>query len=626
VSNAGRQFAILIILAIASRISSQTFAQSWPPVPDIDLRTFNPADFKDDELDLPYYLKHFHTVANSVVETGPDKGFINIAVWRNKDGNKTFNARIMENILSLAYFYCTKRPWNIYYGHPAVRLRLEASLDFWCRIQHTDGRFSEYGPGLWNLPATAFATKFMGETLILLQTGPPVDKQLLRRVTEADRKAIMMVLTNDSLYAAGKNFSNQFTNVYAGTLAYMSIYNDSFMGSQLKVRLIQSGMDFQSPAGFFYEAGGVDFGYNFNTHHSNLWMAYHFSRNTELANYFIEEEKRYYEWIKYNAVPEPSGYYTINRAIEMRQKTATVNSYFIYTPLSEAVEGIRAFNVSREEKIQDINKARETLRKQWPNVLPLTLGEFSAFSPYAFLHRRHYTWNPSASQKKEAINKLPYLANTRFIHQKVDIRNPLVFTYIRQAGYYAAFNSGPILRPQQRFGLGLLWHPQAGTFLQSQTDSDIAAWGTKGAKKNVYEADSIDVHFKLNQSPLTPSAGNHDFLPGILSISYPLKSNGKKALTFLDEKIEVNIQHNGMFAEHIPLLLLPDDRISVTSPGRVTLQKKTAAIAVLFDSKAKASLVETNLQSGEQRVVVLVLEAAENLNYSIIATKASSKQ
>ncbi len=60
----------------------QTVKSQWTEVPDIDLSKFKPADFTDEELDIPYYLKHFHTFANSVTETGPDKGFINIPVWR----------------------------------------------------------------------------------------------------------------------------------------------------------------------------------------------------------------------------------------------------------------------------------------------------------------------------------------------------------------------------------------------------------------------------------------------------------------------------------------------------------------------------------------------------------------
>src|SRR5262245_13575346 len=82
----------------------QSVQSQWAAVPDIDLSKYKPADFTDEELDIPYYLKHFHTFANSVLETGPDKGFINIAVWRAPEGNKSYNARIMENILSLTWF------------------------------------------------------------------------------------------------------------------------------------------------------------------------------------------------------------------------------------------------------------------------------------------------------------------------------------------------------------------------------------------------------------------------------------------------------------------------------------------------------------------------------------------
>ncbi len=125
----------------------------------------------------------------------------------------------------------------------------------------------------------------------------------------------------EDLYNHGKNYSNQYTNVWAGGLAYLSLYPDAEISRRLGERIKQSASDFQSVAGFFYEAGGTDFGYNFNTHHSNLWMAYHYSRSTPLASYFIEEEKRFYNWISYNAVPEQGSiYFTINRPIEMRQR------------------------------------------------------------------------------------------------------------------------------------------------------------------------------------------------------------------------------------------------------------------------------------------------------------------
>ena len=100
------------------------------PLPTVDLAQLFPSDFDDKELDLPYYLTHFKQFAESVSLDGPNRGFINIPVWRRPKDNLPHNARIMENCLALAFFYCTDRPWNPYHVHPAVRERLEAALNF----------------------------------------------------------------------------------------------------------------------------------------------------------------------------------------------------------------------------------------------------------------------------------------------------------------------------------------------------------------------------------------------------------------------------------------------------------------------------------------------------------------
>ncbi|HEX6427112.1 MAG TPA: hypothetical protein VF008_05475 [Niastella sp.] len=608
---------IAIVLIISLTLSFQVVQSQWPEVPAVDLSKFKPSDFTDDELDLPFYLKHFHTFANGVQETGDNKGFIKINVWRTPDVNKPYNARIMENILSLTWFYCTNRPWNIYYASPALKPRLEAALSFWCSIQNDDGRFSEYGPQKWNLPATAFSTKFMGETLRLLKSGPPIDPAILQNAIAADKKAIMATLTMEDLYDHGKDYSNQYTNVWAGGLAYLSLYPDAEINRRLVERIKQSANDFQSPAGFFYEAGGTDFGYNFNTHHSNLWMAYHYSRGTPLANAFAEEEKKFYSWISYNAVPEQGTvYYTINRAIEMRQKATTTSSYFILSPLGEAVEGVRAFNMSKPEKEKSVTAARKNLEQNWPNVPPLTLGLFSVFSPYAFLHRSHYRWYPSPQQKEAAVKDLPYIKSNRFIHQKMDSRHPTVFTYVRQPGYYACFNSGPQLKPQQRYGIGLLWHPKAGSFLQSQTDTDDAAWGTKPEGGKLYEADTLDALFLINNKAVTSTPGSHDLKAGTLSVSYKLGTTGKKSIVFRDQTIEVTIQHPGQFTEYIPLLLNSTDSAHIISPGKVALKKQGGTIYISYDAAAKAVLKETNRNVGLQRVMVLYFECSDKLGYS----------
>jgi hypothetical protein len=97
-----------------------------------------------------------------------------------------------------------------------VRDRVEAALAFWVRIQAPTGAFSDYKPEGWNLAATAFATKFMGQSLRLLAKGLLIDPELLKRVEEAQRKVIYFVLTDPAFFAHGRNYSNQFTNVWPG--------------------------------------------------------------------------------------------------------------------------------------------------------------------------------------------------------------------------------------------------------------------------------------------------------------------------------------------------------------------------------------------------------------------------
>src|SRR5207244_3611417 len=194
---------------------------------------------------------------------------------------------------------------------PAVRARLEAALDFWTREQSEDGRFSEYAPERWSLAPTAFATKFMGETLRLLHHGPPIDPALYRRVVEADRRAIVAALTLP-----------------------------------------------------------------------------------DLAGEFIEPLRRWYEWLGYNAVPEPGeSALTLNRAIETRQRRSVVaeagpGEAETGNPLSAELVAARILGPTQEELLRRHAQQRTELARHWPHVEPLAAGTFRAFSPYAFPPRR----------------------------------------------------------------------------------------------------------------------------------------------------------------------------------------------------------------------------------------------
>jgi hypothetical protein len=613
---------VLIVSWIASAQVAST-GSPWAKVPPVDWTKVKPQDFSDDELDLPYYLANFNRLANSVVETGENRGFIDLAVWRNREDNRPYNARIMENILSLAFFYSNHRPWNQYYGSPAVRLRLEAALDLWCRMESDDGRFSEYGPRQWNLAATAFATKFMGQTLTLLHGGPPIDQKLLARVAASDRRAIHFVLTDPEMYRHGKDFTNQFTNAWAGALAYLKLFPDTELASLISQSIKENTHVFQSSAGYFYEARGADWGYNLGTHHSNLAMSWHYLRGTDLGKLLVDEEKQYVEWLAYNAVLEPDGSgFTLNRAIETRQKKPFLDSEGITRSqeeqgqrlLGSEVELARAFLPTREEVERDRALRRAELRKNWPPARELAVGTFSTYSPYAFLHRSHEKWVSTSEQRDAAVKALPYM-KSQFIHQRVDNREHVAFTFVKRPTYYAILNSGPHLTNQQRYGLGLIWQPEIGSLLQSQTGSNEAAWGTVlGEKPGVFEADSLDAEFSIDGKAVSLQTGNHDLPSGLLKVKYRFSDLGDKTLTFEDQGITVEVDHRGLLTEQIPLLVGKEDRLSVKL-GEITLMRAGKVFSIKFDPEAQAESTETGMVVGKHRVVVVRLKSRNSLTY-----------
>jgi hypothetical protein len=604
---------ILLLCLLASSAPAQT-------VPRVDLSEIALSEFADDELDLPYYLEHFHTIANSVVMSGPLRGFLDIPVWRQPDQLAPHNARIMENILSIAFFYATDRPWNPYHGHPAVRARLEAALNFWVGMQSEDGLFSEAGEDAWGISPTAFATLYMGETLRLLSGGPPIADEVLAEVVAADRKAILAILTNEQFFDHGTRYSNHYTAAWAGALAFVSLFPNPDLSDRLEQRLRQGLVRFQSPAGFFYERRGPDWVFEIETHHSNNLTAWHYLRGSPLGNAYTDAIRRWYEWFAYNAAIEPDGSgFTVNHAIETRltlafyEENRTTTYGGTCLPVAEQVVLVRAFCESREEAAARVARRRDELERSWPSVPPLRLGDFYGYSPITFLHRNRNRWHPTNEQKAAARDLLPYLASNAFTHHRADDRVEFGVTFIRRPAYYAAFNAGERLDEDQAYGLGVVWIPDYGAVLQSHKAAGTS-WGTRPqAADIVYEAEIRDRRIERDGEAVTLDAGAENVGPGTVTISYPLGSRGEKSVTFLPDEIVVTIRHDGPFEEVIPLLVAPNDRMEVGN----TVARIGQALSLDFDENASASIRSTRRRIGRKQLEVLYLQANGDLEYRL---------
>jgi hypothetical protein len=222
-------------------------------------------------------------------------------------------------------------------------------------------------------------------------------------------------------------------------------------------------------------------------------------------------------------------------------------------------------------------------------------------------------WHPTAEQKRKAIENLPYLREERFIHVRHDDRNETSYSFIRRPGYYAIFNSGRIITKQQRYGLGLVWNPVAGTVCQSQSRTDAAAFGSRSpGMEGVYEASDLYPEFLIDGKPWIPEEGNRDLSGGIFEVRYPLGDKGKKKMVFGEDNIVIQVEHPGKFSELIPLLVEIDESLTIDN-NQVKLGNMI--IDISGASEIKTTFFETDLH--EKKCKIIEISASGNLKYEI---------
>ncbi|MFE5323205.1 hypothetical protein ACFQ88_31450 [Paenibacillus sp. NPDC056579] len=624
----------------ASKITEASAAYT-AVVPAPDFSRIRPDDFADDDYisphvwpsdrrGIPYYYKHFHTVANAVRLEEPHRGFIDLVVHRSPEHNFPYNARVQENHLWFAYFYTNPAPWNMYYGMPQVQHRLEAILEHLLTLQGPKGAFSEYSPEGYNLPGTSFALQFLGQTVRLLKEAkaanpdfPFINEDLYTRVIEASRKAIEHVLHDSRLWEHGTGFTNQYTLMWSATAAYLAIHPDEAIESKLRERMAQSASAFISPAGFYYENNSYDMGYNVGVHIQNMMADYYYFRKTELEQEVVEKESRFIEWLSYNLVLEPDGsFFTSNASASCRTESAHYERKDI--PLAEKLLLARAFVKSQEEVARDIQRAKGEIMKDgsWPNVPELNKTGGNSFNPYGLYNRILYRYYPTEAERKEAIAKLPYRASERFNHQRNDDRSGLQFTYVRRPSYYAAFAAGPQKVNAQVFGLGLLWHPQGGILLSSQTEAGALkgskglSWGTKkDGEPRVYENGDVCPRYYVDLQEIPPVRGCTDIAQGDMEMRYELGAEGEKTVRFGENAIAVTVRHLGRIEEQIPLMVAPGDRM-VVEDGEIALYRRDIVLRIQFEGDAVAKLVPKPFHIYTRQMQILTLEAKEALQYT----------
>jgi hypothetical protein len=226
-------------------------------------------------------------------------------------------------------------------------------------------------------------------------------------------------------------------------------------------------------------------------------------------------------------------------------------------------------------------------------------------------------WHPTPTQKNNALRELPYLKYSTFLHVRHCSRSDMTFSYVKRPSYYALCNSGKIITDQQRLGLGLIWNPALGTVFQSQSETDIASYGTKKAgSEKVYEAADLYPEFLLNNQKWSFIDGKNNLPEGELSITYKLGNKGKKTIQFKKDKIIVNIDHSGSFTEIIPLLIGKRDQLSI-GESHIDLKNNIGSMTISFTKGLGVKSEEFETELNEKKCEVLNIKAFGKLSYEI---------
>ena len=439
----------------------RAFALPAPPPGTPDRRLFAAAEQRF----APYLL-----LIRPMVTDMTEAGFFAGGWWRTPAAD--FNARVQEHVYTLAWFSTQQRSWNPYTGDPALLAALDAGLGHYLGLQHPDGSWPEYAITEHGLAPTGFGIGYLSKTNALLRKAN-VLPQRQAQITAALHQAMTWFLdpANGSVWQAKLTFSNQVTAGLAGSTLALNHDPDAVLRGQLTSAFARLAANGQSPAGFFYEVTGADQNYNFEVMLPELADAWRQSNDPNL----VAMAAKYTTWLGFNLLREPdgSGWFT-NVAPSSRTSAryyADVRPDPDRTALGSqfvpAVPALAAF-------FADLAPARAAWAADPAPVPPLVKPDTS---PRILTHAMYSERFPTRSARTAAIARLPYLRSQHFTEIRSDQGQD--FLFLRRPGFYLGGYFGTRRASAlARTGLTFLWHPVAGTVIQSLNDNNYACWAT----------------------------------------------------------------------------------------------------------------------------------------------------
>ncbi len=538
-------------------------------------------------------------------------GFFAGGWWRNPAAS--YNARVQEHVYTLAWFLTQARSWNPYAGNQAVLAALDAGIGHYLGLQHPDGSWPEYSRTEHGLAPTGFALGYLSKTNALLRRAN-VLPQRQAQISAALRRAMTWFLdpANGSVWQARLNFANQVTAGLAGSALALKHDSDTVLSGRLTAAFARLAANGQSLAGYFYEETGADTNYNFEVMLPEMADAWRQSNDPRL----VAMTEKYTAWLGYNLLREPDGAgWFSNVAPNSRtsslfyadvrpdpERTA-LNNQFV-----PAVPALGAFLSSAD----DLATARAAWSADPAPVAPLVKPDTS---PRILTHALYGERFPTRAARNAAIAQLPYLRSLRFTEIRSDQGQD--FLFLRRPRFYlGGYFGSRRATTLARTGLTFLWHPVAGTLIQSLNNNNHGCWAT------VFPG----------QVPDANGPQGVQFLGGE-PYAFRFRTPSGSVVTdvaMAGDRITRSVNANAAATEQIPFVLRPSDEVrfsngtvapyggSVTvTASDFTLRRGTALIRVGWGRQLPATLAAASITYPGRRMHILRVPHSGSLAVTI---------
>jgi hypothetical protein len=588
-----------------------------------DRRLFAPAEQR-----YAPYLMILAPMVNDISDED-SYGFFAGGWWRTPAA--PYNARVQEHVYTLSWFHANQRPWNPYAGDPALLAALDAALGHYLGLQHEDGSWPEYGITEHSMAATGFGMGYLGKTLAVLRQADVLPERR-SQIRYALHKGMTWFLDpgTTAIWRDPLEYANQTTAGLAGAALALNLDPDTGLRQRLTDAVARLASAGQSPAGFFYERGGMDMNYNFEVMLPEMADTYHQTGDRVL----VSMAARFADWLGYNLVREPDGSgYIANIAPSSRTSSryyddvrqdpdrTALNSLFV--PEAPA---LGAFMTARE----DLAAARAAWAADPAPVSPLQKQDTS---PRILSHGIYGEAFPTRYDKARAVAGLPYLDNQNFVELRSDLGQD--FLYVRRPNLYLGGYFGTRATSQTRTGLTFLWHPAAGMVVHSLNNTDQGCWGTVRADGVPDAGGNLHAEYFDGRPGGEPWTRSQAEGYGTFGIRYGTEDGSVSTdVTVTRDTVRRSVRATTAATEQIPLILHPTDVLtftdgtaaaygtdtSATADG-LDLRRGDAVIRIRWGATKPATLhngTSTYLRDGKRRIHVLRVAHDGSIDVNII--------